>query len=131
MWNLRRMYCQFIKLASTGGCGTYHTVKQQRLRSVCAYVHNHQSHSCSYTQSIDINNPNLHLHGWKFSGLFLNSGFWGWLSMASFKIGVSKVQGFIHFELSPMDLVLLDTSALVFKVLVFCTYVIGTKISCS
>ena len=51
--------------------------------------------------------------------------------MASFKIGVSKVQGFIHFELSPMDLVLLDTSALVFKVLVFCTYVIGTKISCS
>ena len=22
-------------------------------------------------------------HGWKFSGLFLNSGFWGWLSMKS------------------------------------------------
>ena len=27
---------------------------------------------------------NLHeLHGWKFSGLFLNSGFWGWLSIES------------------------------------------------
>ena len=25
----------------------------------------------------------LHLHGWKFSGLFLNSGFWGWLSTES------------------------------------------------
>ena len=27
----------------------------------------------------------LHLHEWKFSGLFLNSGFWGWLSIQDFE----------------------------------------------
>ena len=28
-------------------------------------------------------NPTCTINGWKFSGLFLNSGFWGWLSIES------------------------------------------------
>ena len=53
--------------------------------------------------------PSSEYMGEKFSGLILNSGFWGWLSIESqpqnpacFNIWISLSSGFRIFEISPM-----------------------------
>ena len=53
----------------------YHTVKQRRLRQVCAYTKTHQSLPCYHTQSMDVDEDSdqsldLWIHGIRQHGYF-------------------------------------------------------------